>query len=177
MPNNEAADPYVFTGTSDKVEFAFGPFAPILPLRVDVPTGGTEDRTSVSGEPGSIPRPACSCHNLPACVHRENGHPDPDGLDEERGWNWHCALDGCEGYSKVLLVWHEWLLAALAEQQRDNAARILGAVRAASDAGLSWREVGEALGIEHTTVFRQVQAGSPVVVVRPTHDPERATRG
>lgn len=123
-----------------------------------------------------IPRPVCSCHGWGACVHRDNSHPDPGGRDEERGWMWHCPLISCEGYSPVLLVRHEWVLADLAREQRDNAERLLAAVREASGAGVTWREIGEAAGISPSAVFRQAKAGSPVVVVRASRQPQPDAR-
>jgi hypothetical protein len=121
-----------------------------------------------------IPRPACSCHGWAACVHQATpwGRPDPDGRDESRGWVWHCPLSTCEGYPAPLVVLHEWVLADLAAEQRNNANRLLAAVRKASSAGVSWREIGKALGAEHTTVFRQAMAGSPIVIVHPFQDPQ-----
>jgi len=57
---------------------------------------------------GDVPHPRCSCHGWKACVHDYNGKPDPDGQDIERGWNWHCLIDGCEGYSLVMVMLREW---------------------------------------------------------------------
>ena len=58
------------------------------------------------------PAPLCACHGERACVHLDNGHPNPGGRDLARNWAWHCTLDaehGCEGYSAVLIVAEEWL--------------------------------------------------------------------
>ncbi len=55
------------------------------------------------------PHPLCSCHGLKACVHQSNYRPDPDGEDRERGWNWHCLIKGCEGYSLLWVILPEWL--------------------------------------------------------------------
>lgn len=54
-------------------------------------------------------QPRCACHEALACVHVDNYRPDPHGRDEQRGWNWHCFLDDCEGYSAVLVVLAEWV--------------------------------------------------------------------
>jgi len=69
------------------------------------------------------------------------------------------------------------MLAGLAQQQRGYAEAILRNALAAVSAGLSWPEVGEALGVPHEDVRRQVEAGSPVAVVRATHDPARVRHG
>jgi DNA-binding transcriptional regulator LsrR (DeoR family) len=62
-------------------------------------------------------------------------------------------------------------LAGLASLQREIACDLRDAARYAHEKGLSWREIGETLGMVRETVFRQVQAGSPVSVVRPVQSP------
>jgi hypothetical protein len=58
-------------------------------------------------------------------------------------------------------------LVALAALQRTVADDLRDAAAHAHAVGLSWREIAETLGMVRETVFRQVQAGSPVSVVRP----------
>lgn len=58
-------------------------------------------------------------------------------------------------------------LRALAGVQRQSAECLRIAILTALAEGLTWREIGEALGVPHETVFRQYQAGSPVSVLRP----------
>ena len=54
----------------------------------------------------------------------------------------------------------------LAEAQRENTTALRAAIQEALDAGVKWREIGDALGMtHHETVFRQFKAGSPIVVV------------
>ena len=72
---------------------------------------------------------------------------------------------------------HARNLAALAEAQRDNARQLAEAVTEASAAGLPWRQIGEALGIGTTVVFRQHKAGSVISVLRPVNraaEPDKA---
>jgi hypothetical protein len=66
---------------------------------------------------------------------------------------------------------HAVHLIQLAAAQRASAALLAAAVADASTAGLSWRAIGEALGIPKETVFRQHKAGSPVSVLRPFQAP------
>lgn len=56
-----------------------------------------------------IPRPRCECHDVPVCVHQSNYRPDPGWEDRERGWNGHCLIEGCEGYSLIWVIFPEWL--------------------------------------------------------------------
>ena len=57
-------------------------------------------------------------------------------------------------------------LAALAEAQRENTTALRAAIQEALSAGVTWRMIGDALGlVHHETVFRQFKAGSPIVVV------------
>jgi hypothetical protein len=60
-------------------------------------------------------------------------------------------------------------LATLAAAQRQNADDLRCAVQAARDARAPWREIAEAVGIPHETVFRQFKAGSPIVVMGGYH--------
>ena len=57
-------------------------------------------------------------------------------------------------------------LRALAEAQRENTTALRAAIQEALDAGMTWRVIGDALGMVHETVFRQFRAGSPIVVVK-----------
>ena len=57
----------------------------------------------------------------------------------------------------------------LAQAQRRIAADLLEAVKSAHAAGASWSDLGRATGMVRETLYRQVQANSPVVVVQPTH--------
>ena len=57
----------------------------------------------------------------------------------------------------------------LAANQRANAQELRDAVIAAHEAGASWSELGRAAGMLRETLFRQVKAGSPVVVVKASH--------
>lgn len=66
---------------------------------------------------------------------------------------------------------HARKLAGLAAAQRENADELLAAVREANDSGMSWQQIGAVLGVKRETVFRQAQAGSPIVVVRPRQRP------
>jgi len=54
----------------------------------------------------------------------------------------------------------------LGAAQRKNADDLRAAIRKAKDAGVSWSAIGRALGVVRETVFRQYQAGSPIVVVK-----------
>ncbi len=57
-------------------------------------------------------------------------------------------------------------LAALAEAQRENTVALRVEIAAALIAGMTWRAIGDALGMtHHETVFRQFKQGSPIVVV------------
>jgi hypothetical protein len=62
---------------------------------------------------------------------------------------------------------HAVHLVQLAAAQRASASLLAAAVADASEAGLSWQAIGEALGISKATAFRQHKAGSPVSVLRP----------
>ena len=59
----------------------------------------------------------------------------------------------------------------LGAAQRKNADDLRAAIRKAKDAGVSWSEIGRALGVVRETVFRQYQAGSPIVVVKARQKP------
>jgi hypothetical protein len=61
------------------------------------------------------------------------------------------------------------LLQALAAAQRLNALALRELVGEAHAAGVTWRQIGDALGIPGPTAFRQHQAGSPIVVARAFH--------
>lgn len=61
-------------------------------------------------------------------------------------------------------------LARLAAEQRRTADELLAAARRAHDAGVTWTQIGLDLGMVRETAYRQVAAGSPVVVLRPTHN-------
>ena len=54
----------------------------------------------------------------------------------------------------------------LAAAQRKNAEGLRNAIADACDDGVTWRAIGDALGIPHETAFRQFRAGSPIVVVK-----------
>lgn len=60
----------------------------------------------------------------------------------------------------------------LGAEQRRNAEELRVAIRKAKDAGVSWSEIGRALGVVRETVFRQFQAGSPIVIVKARHKPD-----
>jgi hypothetical protein len=60
-------------------------------------------------------------------------------------------------------------VARLAGAQRENAEELRDAVLTAHAAGASWSELGRAAAVVRETLFRQVKAGSPVVVVKATH--------
>lgn len=62
---------------------------------------------------------------------------------------------------------HAVHLIQLAAAQRASAGLLAAAVADASETGLSWQAIGEALGIAKETAFRQHKAGSPVSVLRP----------
>ena len=69
-------------------------------------------------------------------------------------------------------------LAALAEAQRENNTALRAAIQEALDAGVKWREIGDALGMtHHETVFRQFKQGSPIVVVNAYQGGERRRAG
>lgn len=61
---------------------------------------------------------------------------------------------------------HCVLLRELAAAQRKSAAELREAITEACDYGVTWRAIGEALGVPHETAFRQHKAGSPIVVVK-----------
>jgi hypothetical protein len=74
----------------------------------------------------------------------------------------------------------ELLLAAVrrtAEQQRLTAECLRDLAAAAHDAGITWQALGEAAGIPFPTLWRQVRAGSPVVVARAYHKPRKDADG
>jgi hypothetical protein len=59
-------------------------------------------------------------------------------------------------------------LRALADMQRELATALHAEVaRATSEDGLTWAQVGEALGIPRETAFRQFNGGDVIVVTRP----------
>jgi len=60
----------------------------------------------------------------------------------------------------------------LGAAQRKNADDLRAAIRKAKDAGVSWSHIGRALGVMRETVFRQYQAGSPIVVVKARQNPK-----
>jgi DNA invertase Pin-like site-specific DNA recombinase len=66
---------------------------------------------------------------------------------------------------------HAVHLAELAAAQRATARMLAAAVAEASDAGMPWKAIAEALGISKATAFRQHKAGSPVSVLRPFQTP------
>ena len=55
---------------------------------------------------------------------------------------------------------------SLGAAQRKTAQELRTAIRTAKGAGVSWSAIGRALGVVRETVFRQYQAGSPIVVVK-----------
>ena len=61
------------------------------------------------------------------------------------------------------------LLHVLAAAQRMNAEALREMITAARAAGMSWHKIAVAIDLPQPTVFRQYQAGSPIVVVRPYH--------
>lgn len=72
---------------------------------------------------------------------------------------------------------HYRQLSALAAAQRENARLLATAVAEASAAGLPWRQIGEALGVNASVAFRQHKAGSAISVLRPSNkgtDPDKA---
>ncbi len=60
-------------------------------------------------------------------------------------------------------------LTELADVQRATARLLLAQVDQARAQGLTWSQIGAALDMVRETVFRQHQARSPIVVVRPRH--------
>ncbi len=65
-------------------------------------------------------------------------------------------------------------LSALAEAQRENTTALRTAIREALGAGMTWRAIGDALGlVHHETVFRQFKTGSPIVVVNASQSSDR----
>jgi hypothetical protein len=61
-------------------------------------------------------------------------------------------------------------LRALGEAQRANATEIRDVVLKAVASGVTWCRAAEALGMSRCeTLFRQVKAGSPVIIVKPYH--------
>jgi hypothetical protein len=66
-------------------------------------------------------------------------------------------------------------LIANASMQRELAASMRDCIGYARRAGLSWRDIGRLLGMDHCSVFRQMQAGSPVSVVRAFQTPNRSS--
>lgn len=71
---------------------------------------------------------------------------------------------------------HYGHLASLADSQRENARLLADAVAEASAGGLAWRQIGEALGVTPSAVFRQHKAGSPVSVLRAFNKPAEPER-
>lgn len=67
----------------------------------------------------------------------------------------------------------EDLLTANANMQRALADDLRECVGYARRSGLSWRAIGKALGMAPTTLFGHMKAGSPVVVARGYHTPNR----
>lgn len=54
-----------------------------------------------------------------------------------------------------------------AEQQHEAATRLADLITTAHDEhGVTWRLLGALTGMNYTTLYRQIQAGSPVTVVR-----------
>lgn len=64
---------------------------------------------------------------------------------------------------------------SLAAAQRKTADDLRDAITAAKSAGISWSEIGRTLGTVRETIFRQYQAGSPIVVVRAWHKPPQSS--
>jgi DNA-binding protein H-NS len=56
------------------------------------------------------------------------------------------------------------LIRELSDSQRQCADQLLALMRKAKADGATWRELGEAAGINHQTLVYQVEANSPVVV-------------
>lgn len=86
------------------------------------------------------------------------GHMDPDVVDLT-----YIARASNPADAARAIVRH------LACAQHKNAAELLKAVEWARSAGVTWREIGDDTGLPYATVFRQAQAESPIVVVRPRH--------
>ena len=61
---------------------------------------------------------------------------------------------------------------SLGAAQRKTAQDLRDAIRTAKGAGVSWSDIGRALGVVRETVFRQYQAGSPIVVVKARQNPK-----
>lgn len=62
---------------------------------------------------------------------------------------------------------------ALGAAQRRNAEDLRVAIKKAKAAGVSWSEIGRALGVVRESVYRQYECGSPIVVVRPFQNPKQ----
>jgi hypothetical protein len=56
------------------------------------------------------------------------------------------------------------LIRELSDSQRRSADQLLALMRKAKAGGATWRELGEAAGINHQTLAGQVEANSPAVV-------------
>jgi hypothetical protein len=57
-------------------------------------------------------------------------------------------------------------MAEVAEDQRTSALRLRDYIALGLKYGATWRELGEALHVEHTGLYRQYAIGRPIVVVR-----------
>jgi hypothetical protein len=55
----------------------------------------------------------------------------------------------------------------LAKDQRETATALGEAVRIARAAGCTWEEIAGTLGLERTNLYRQMQAGPRVAVIKP----------
>jgi DNA-binding phage protein len=60
-------------------------------------------------------------------------------------------------------------LKTLAENQRWLSMHLRDVIEVARAQGLTWDQIGDALGIPRETVYRQFASGGPISVVRPTH--------
>jgi hypothetical protein len=68
------------------------------------------------------------------------------------------------------------LLLANASLQRELAADLRDCIDYARQAGLTWRDIGKALGMDHSSVFRYRKAGEPISVVRGYQTPKSPER-
>jgi predicted DNA-binding protein (UPF0251 family) len=57
----------------------------------------------------------------------------------------------------------------VAELQHETGTALRLEVDVARSEGLSWQDIAKELGITRTTLWRQYQAGGPIVVIRPYH--------
>lgn len=108
----------------------------------------------------------CMCVFGGGCTSEHGGPLDPEAALQARV-EWH-------RYAEAAML---GAIRAVADEQRGTAEDLRDMVTRASQSGITWQALGDAVGIPGATLWRQVHAGSPVVVARAYHTRREAADG